>query len=216
MKKLFTAIRKRDDATIIELIGKKPELVNCTAKQPPKKDDGQSPLQVAFKTRNFWAAKFLLDHGANVNFIEQESVNEWRMPVLQDAIMATISMVRFARPVDPWDPERKGEYELGSTKEKFDKTFALLKTMVEKGADVNAVDSYGNNCLMRACIDVENLWVNKPEPLNKEAVEDIGQVFHLLLSAGADLYQKTATRDSVHEQYKEVLDQVLMAPNEAP
>lgn len=44
MKKLFTAIRKKDNETVKALIEKKPELVNCTAKQPPKKDDGQSPL----------------------------------------------------------------------------------------------------------------------------------------------------------------------------
>lgn len=55
-----------------QLIEKKPELVNCTAKQPPKKDDGQSPLQVALKTGNTAIAEFLIDNGANVNFIEDE------------------------------------------------------------------------------------------------------------------------------------------------
>ena len=50
MKKLFKAIRNNDLDTVRQLIEKKPELVNCTAKQPPKKDDGQSPLQVALKT----------------------------------------------------------------------------------------------------------------------------------------------------------------------
>lgn len=37
MKKLFTAIRKKDNETVKALIEKKPELVNCTAKQPPKR-----------------------------------------------------------------------------------------------------------------------------------------------------------------------------------
>ncbi len=109
MKALFTAIRERNTEKIIELISKKPELVNCIAKQPPKKDDGQSPLQIAFKTKNFWAVKYLLEMGANVNFIENESVNEWKMPVLHDAIMAAVSMARFEFPVDPWN---KGEYKL--------------------------------------------------------------------------------------------------------
>ena len=67
MKKLFTAIRKSDLETIKQIIEKKPELVNCTAKQPPKKDDGQSPLQVALKTGNTAIANYLLDHGADVN-----------------------------------------------------------------------------------------------------------------------------------------------------
>ena len=51
MKALFTAIRERDTEKITELITQKPELVNCIAKQPPKKDDGQSPLQIAFKSK---------------------------------------------------------------------------------------------------------------------------------------------------------------------
>ena len=42
MKKLFVAIRNSDLDTVKQLIEKKPELVNCVAKQPPKKDDGQS------------------------------------------------------------------------------------------------------------------------------------------------------------------------------
>lgn len=37
MKKLFNAIRKSDLNIVKELIEKKPELVNCTAKQPLKK-----------------------------------------------------------------------------------------------------------------------------------------------------------------------------------
>ena len=47
-------------------VTKKPELVNCVAKQPPKKDDGQSPLQVALKTGNFEIAKYLIDMGADL------------------------------------------------------------------------------------------------------------------------------------------------------
>ena len=66
MKKLFQAIRKKENDTVRELLAKKPELVRCTAKQPPKKDDGQSPLQVAFKTGNFEAVNLLLDLGADV------------------------------------------------------------------------------------------------------------------------------------------------------
>ena len=52
MKKLFQAIRRGDAAAVRELLEKKPELIACTAKQPPKKDDGQSPLQVALKTNH--------------------------------------------------------------------------------------------------------------------------------------------------------------------
>lgn len=66
MKKLFQAIRKKENDAVRELLTKKPEPVSCTAKQPPKKDNGQSPLQVSLKTGDFEAANLLLDLGADV------------------------------------------------------------------------------------------------------------------------------------------------------
>lgn len=68
MKKLFLAIRHDDLQKVKDIIGKNPELVHCTAKQPPKKDDGQSPLQVALKTANFDIADYLLDMGGGSQF----------------------------------------------------------------------------------------------------------------------------------------------------
>ena len=58
MKKFFKAIRDKDFELVSQLINSSPELVNCTAKQPPKKDDGQSPLQIALKTGAFDIADF--------------------------------------------------------------------------------------------------------------------------------------------------------------
>lgn len=57
------------------------QTVNCVAKQPPQKDDGQSPLQVALKTGNFDIAEYLIDMGADLNFMEDETCcNSWRTP----------------------------------------------------------------------------------------------------------------------------------------
>lgn len=39
MKKLFVAIRQYDHETAKAVLEKKPELISCVAKQPPKKDD---------------------------------------------------------------------------------------------------------------------------------------------------------------------------------
>ena len=50
MKKLFTAIRQGKIEEVKSIIERKPELVNCVSGPLPKKDHGQSPLQVAFKT----------------------------------------------------------------------------------------------------------------------------------------------------------------------
>ncbi|QNK63503.1 ankyrin repeat domain-containing protein [Pedobacter sp. PAMC26386] len=208
MKALFTAIREKDTNKITELITKKPDLVNSVAKQPPKKDDGQSPLQIAFKARNFWAAKYLLEKGADVNFIDATSVNEWKMPVLHDAVMATVSLARFEFAVDPWNEEKKHLYELKGVKEHFEKTFSLLKIMVEKGADVNSVDSYGNSVLMRACADVENRWMAKDRSIPKETTWDLKQIFDLLISSGADVYRTTPTRKAITEMNKRLLKQL--------
>lgn len=208
MKALFTAIRDRDIEKIASLIEKQPELVNCVAKQPPKKDDGQSPLQVAFKSKNFWAVKYLLEHGADVNFIDSESVNEWQMPVLHDAIMATVHMARYEFPIDPWDPQKKDLYEITGNKEHFDKTLWLLSLMVEKGANVNAVDSFGNTPLMRFCLDAENRWTNRNRPLAQETIEDLKQVIQLLLTHGADIHYASPKRKAVTEMYPELLHQL--------
>ena len=96
MKKLFVAIRKGDIETVQALLEKKPELVACTAKQPPKQDDGQSPLQVAIKSGQFEIANILLDGGADVNFMESpDCCNPWRMPALHDAIRAAVMSCRW-------------------------------------------------------------------------------------------------------------------------
>lgn len=191
MKKLFVAIRKGDISQVKELLQKKPELIYCTAKQPPKKDDGQSPLQVAIKSGNFKIADFLIDSGADVNFMEIESCNEWKMPVIQDAIMATVMNSRFLEPT--WDEK---EWEIRNTKEKFDMAYNLLKKMFDLGADIHYHDSYGNSCLGRAILDARQIlprknyqdptWVDK-RPLNKELKDDLTMVFNLLLKQGADV-----------------------------
>lgn len=63
MKKLFTAIRQGKLDEVTAILDKKPELIACLAKAPPKKDDGQSPLMVAIKSDHLEAAHLLLDRG---------------------------------------------------------------------------------------------------------------------------------------------------------
>ncbi len=75
MKKLFTAIRQGKLDEVAAILDKKPELIACLAKAPPKKDDGQSPLMVAIKSDHLEAAHLLLDRGADVNF--QDAVNPY-------------------------------------------------------------------------------------------------------------------------------------------
>ena len=129
MKKLFTAIRASDLEMVRQIIEKKPELVNCVAKKPPKKDDGQSPLQVALKTGNTAIANYLLDMGADVNFIEDETCcNAWRTPVLHDAINCAVMSCRWNT-----DDKYMGFREF-STKERSVEALGVLKKMLDMGA----------------------------------------------------------------------------------
>ena len=70
VKKLFVSIRRGKLEEVKRILDKKPELISCIATAPPKKDVGQSPLQVAIKSDNAEVANYLLDIGADVNFME--------------------------------------------------------------------------------------------------------------------------------------------------
>lgn len=142
MKKLFQAIRNNEIGIVKQLIQSKPDLVNCVAKQPPKKDDGQSPLQVSLKTGNFEIAEYLIEMGANLNFIEDTSCcNSWRAPVVHDAINAAVMNSR-------WNTNNKFRgFKVFSTEQDAMKAYAVLKRMIDLGANVNALDSHGNSGL---------------------------------------------------------------------
>lgn len=194
MKKLFKAIRNSDINEVKEIITKKPELVNCVAKQPPKKDDGQSPLQVAFKTENTDIAEYLIDMGANVNFIEDESCcNSWRTPVLHDAINCAVMLSRWNT-----NDDLRG-FKVYSTKERADEGLRLLKKMIATGADVNAVDSHGNSVLNRFVLQANQIlpsynYVEHKEGKNRlftdELHTDLRNILQELKDAGADVNYK--------------------------
>ena len=190
MKKLFTAIRASNLEMVRQVIEKKPALVNCVAKQPPKKDDGQSPLQVAIKTGNIAIANYLLDMGADVNFIEDESCcNAWRTPVLHDAINCAVMCCR-------WNTNDKYMgFRVFSTKERAVEALNVLKRMLDMGADVNALDSYGNSGMNRFALQAKQIlpsynYVEHREGTDRvfteELHEDLRSVLQALKDAGGD------------------------------
>jgi hypothetical protein len=77
IKVFIQAIRDSNVQKVSELINTNKEYVNICSVSPPKKDDGQSGLQVAFKTGNFDIAKLLIEQGADVNFLEKSDINDW-------------------------------------------------------------------------------------------------------------------------------------------
>lgn len=208
MKKLFKVIRDGNLEDVKQFIENKPELVNCVAKQPPKKDDGQSPLQVSLKTGNTEIAEYLLDKGADVNFIEDESCcNAWRAPVIHDAINCAVMQSR-------WNTNDKLRgFVVHSEKAKAVKALHVLTRLIEGGADVNAVDSYGNSCLNRFGLQASQIlpqwdFVNQCEressyTLTDELKQDLYQILKVLKEAGANSeYISPNLGISVREFYK--------------
>jgi len=199
MKKLFTAIRQGDAETVCALLDKKPELIACTAKAPPKKDAGQSPLQVAIKSGNLEIAHLLLDRGADVNFMEAEDCsNEWRMPVVQDAIRAAMMCTRY-------NSRWPDGYHVSHTQTQADAAFALLERMVILGADLTKTDSYGNNALIRALLDARQI-IPSFHPGEQRYIEDrlftpeleadLNRIFALIMTSAPDITQDFLSPDS--------------------
>ena len=209
MKKLFQAIRQGDLETVKVLLNKKPELIACTCKQPPKKDDGQSPLQVAIKSGNFEIVKYLLDAKADVNFMEsQECCNQWRAPVIHDAINAAIMNTRWNV-----NSELYNGLKVFHSKEESDQAYQLLKRIIDMGADVNGLDSYGNSCLERACLQARQILpsynhqtkeIGTDRILTTELEDDLKRIFTLLYNSGMNLnYIKQNEKISTKDLFKD-------------
>lgn len=208
MKKLFKAIRNKDYDSVKKMIEDNPELVNCVAKQPPKKDDGQSPLQVAIKTGNFDIANLLIDRGADINFIEgEDSYDDWRMPVLNYAILAAVMNCRYTLRMDFGDRIYEEEK---STEERADAAFGVLKRLLESGADVRKTESRGATCAWRLCKSAEDIlpsyaWdthtVSKIAIITPELEHDLGRIFLLLKEYGADFGEDDIMRYRQEENH---------------
>jgi len=173
VKVLFKEIRAGDVEAVARRLDANPSLVDAIAKAPPKKDDGQSALQVAIKACQNEVAHLLLSRGADVNFVEVSSAARW--PVLHDAVRGAIFSSRFGRD-DPL-------FGIRNSAENFQSTFSVLKELIDRGADPNASDGSGNPPLMRAVLDFRQIAYAQ---MYEEFEQDLRQVFDLLLDAGAD------------------------------
>ena len=100
MNKLFADIRQGDIDAVKSAISKKPEVVNeIFTGSKPKKDIGQSPLQVALKCAQFDIIDLLLDNGADPNFMEDPDKvppNSICCPVLMDAIKYSMDTLLYS------------------------------------------------------------------------------------------------------------------------
>lgn len=166
-----------------ELYNNIPQLVNACSSSPPKKDDGQSPLQVAYKTGNYEIANYLISKGADVNFIEQSSINEWNAPAIHDCIRG----VAFST------------FSLVGNEQSFEIALQAFQNIIDNGACVNAEDSYGNSCLARAIVDTRQIIGREfTEEESSIIYAQYKRLFSVLLEAGADPEMKTKNRPSAY------------------
>ena len=185
MKKLFTAIRQGNLDELKSILEKKFELVNCVSGALPKKDHGQSPLQVALKTGKYEIADYLISHGADVNFMEEEDDDPGlRAPVLFDAINATITSLCYRR-ID-----------------ESDIAFDYVKLLIEKGADVNKLASNGYDSINWSINTAELLFERSSiyPDVQEKVREQLARILDLLIENGAD-YVAWANRGHYPEPY---------------
>ena len=181
MKKLFVLLRQGNLEEIKKIITAKPELLNCVAGPQPKKDHGQSLLQVALKSGNFDIADYLIDQGIDVDFMEAEDDDPGlRAPVLFDAITATIDSLcinQFAT-----------QQEVGRKLDRSDRALGLMKKIVAKGAEVNKRSSNGLSALNWSLHHAEQIMKGPSlYPFSQEKVrEQLECILDLLIENGAD------------------------------
>lgn len=123
MNKLFKDIRHSDMEAVRAAIAKNIAVVNEVYNaKTPKKDIGQSPLQVAVKCGEFEIIELLLEKGADSDFMEDPALvppHSVCMSVLHDAIIGVFSSLC---------------YKQYSHSEKY---VNLVKTLLENGANPN-------------------------------------------------------------------------------
>lgn len=147
MNKLFKDIRHSDIEAVRAAISKNAAVVNevYNAKSP-KKDIGQSPLQVAMKCGEFEIIDLLLEEGADPDFMEDPALvppHSICMPVLHDAIIGVFSTLC---------------YKQYSHSEKY---MSIIKILLEDGANPNRKTSSGMLPIGTAVNQAEMILVRK-------------------------------------------------------
>ena len=204
MQKTFQLLRRGDLEGVRQILEKKPEEVNAVSGDKPKRDQGQSLLQVAIKSGHLDIADLLIDKGPDLNFIEEPTeLNPFCQPVIQTAGGRAVFDCR--RLIKRWN----GQYEMYSSKEKADQSFKVFEKMLELGADISQKDSHGGTLLPTILIETKEVlpsyyWKTKETSDNvlitDELRHDLNRIYDLLIRYGvtADeiaVYQKIPLKE---------------------
>lgn len=174
MNKLFKEIRHGDIDAVQATISKNTAVVNeVYSAKAPKKDIGQSPLQVAIKCGEFEIIELLLEKGADPDFMEDPALvppGSVCMSILHDAIIGVFSTLC---------------YKQYSHSEKY---VSLVKKLLESGADPNRKTSSEIFPIGTAVYQAEMIISRKnayPD-IQEITKERLFEVLDLLIQYGGD------------------------------
>lgn len=181
MQKLFVLLRQGNLDEVKRLITKKPELINSVSGARPKKDHGQSLLQVALKSGRLTIADYLLEAGIDVNFMEEADDDPGlRAPVLFDAVTAVLMSLCTGVFCTPEEVEERFEQS--------DRALELLQKMLRLGADVNKRTSHDMSIINWSLHHAEGIMGSpKVYPYSQEKVrKQLRLILDCLFEYGAD------------------------------
>ena len=153
--------------------------------------DLPSEVDVPNYLGEFEIADYLINNGADLNFMEDESCcNAWRAPVIHDAINAAVMNCR-------WNTNNQYTgFEVFSTEDKAVSARKILEKMLQLGSDINKLDSFGNSGLWRYCLQANQILPRFNYATNCECDDriftveletDLLSILKLLCKYGADL-----------------------------
>jgi len=174
MNKLFKDIRHSDIEAVRASISKKADVVNEVYNaKAPKKDIGQSPLQVAIKCGEFEIIELLLENGADADFMEDPALvppHSVCMSVLHNAIIGAFSSLCYKKYSDS------------------EKYMNLIERLLGNGADPNRKTSSDILPIGTAVNSAEMILERKeayPE-IQEIAKQRLFDTLDLLIKYGAD------------------------------
>lgn len=166
------------------------ELNNIEAIQNLDISELPSLIQVALSESACEIADIALNRLEDVNILVDGELEGWKLPLLHIAITSTLMNSRFPRPA------AEGPKNDGSL---FELHLAILKKIINMGANMSGEDTFGNLPVMRAVLDALAIDLGITDD---EFDEDVETVFALLIDSGCDLQEKTETRKSVIEMFR--------------
>lgn len=188
MKRLFQAVRNNDLETVKRILEANPELINCVATPPPKKDNGQSLLQVANKVGCYEIAHYLIDKGIDVNYMEPDyglpMTQCFTCPVLIDAVRFLLSGVL-------------------SWRKYADERMKLVLHLLEKGADPNRTDNRKRNSWDWAILTYLDTMPKIEDVEQRELFAALAnELFDALYQYNADILNIDRVRNELKKDYE--------------